>query len=45
MKRLIQFFLNNNLIELGDRKGITINGGGNVNLQYYDNIPTIKKRN
>ena len=36
-------FLNNNLIELGDRKGLTINGGGNVNLQYYDNIPTIKK--
>ena len=36
-------FLNNNLIELGDRKGLSINGGGNVNLQYYDNIPTIKK--
>jgi hypothetical protein len=35
------FFLNNNLIELEDKKGISLNGGGNVVIQYYDKIPKI----
>ena len=37
-------FLNNNLIELRDKNGISINGGGKINLQHYENIPiTIKE--
>ena len=37
-------FLNNNLIELGNKNGISINGGGKINLQHYENIPiTIKE--
>jgi len=37
-------FLNNNLIELGNKNGITINGGGSINLQHYANVPiTIKE--
>ena len=36
-------FVNNNLIEIGDRKGLSINGGGNVNLQYYQNVTKIIK--
>ena len=28
-------FLNQNLIQLGDKKGISINGGGYVNVDYY----------
>jgi hypothetical protein len=28
-------FLNNQLIQLGDKKGISINGGGYVNVDYY----------
>ena len=35
------FFLNNNIIELGDKKGISVNGGGNAIIQYYDKIPKI----
>jgi len=35
------FFLNNNIIQLGDKKGISINGGGNTIIQYYDKIPKI----
>ena len=35
------FFLNNNIIELGNKKGISVNGGGNVIIQYYDKIPKI----
>ena len=34
-----QIFLNNNIIELGDKKGISINGGGYVNLEYYSETP------
>jgi len=35
------FFLNNNIIELGNKKGILVNGGGNAIIQYYDKIPKI----
>ena len=34
-------FLNNNIIQLGDKKGISINSGGYVNVDYYDKIPKI----
>ena len=37
-------FLNNNLIQLGDKKGISINGGGYVNLEYYSEIPKVIKK-
>ena len=36
-------FLNNNLIKLEDKKGITINGGGYVIIDYYSEIPKIVK--
>jgi len=32
------FFLNNNIIELKDKKGIAVNNGGNLIIQYYDKI-------
>ena len=35
------FFLSNNIIELGNEKGIAANGGGNALIQYYDKIPKI----
>ena len=35
------FFLNNSIIQLMDKKGIAINNGGNVIIQYYDKIPKI----
>ena len=35
------FFLNNNIIELKDKKGIAVNNGGNVIIQYYDKISKI----
>jgi len=35
------FFLNNNIIQLGDKKGISVNGGGYAVIQYYDKIPKI----
>ena len=35
------FFLNNNIIKLGDKKGIAVNNGGNVIIQYYDKISKI----
>ena len=35
------FFLNNNLILLEDKKGISVNGGANLILQYYSNVPKI----
>jgi len=35
------FFLNNNIIKLGDKKGIAINYGGSAIIQYYDKIPKI----
>jgi predicted DNA binding CopG/RHH family protein len=36
-------FLNNNVIQLGDKKGITINGGGYIKIQYYSNTPKMIK--
>jgi len=35
------FFLNQNLIQLENKNGITVNYGGNVIIQYYDKIPKI----
>jgi len=35
------FFLNNNIIELGNKIGITVNYGGNAIIQYHDKIPII----
>ena len=35
------FFLNNNIIELKDKRGIALNGGGNITIQYYDKISKI----
>ena len=37
-------FLNNNLIQLGNNKGLSINEGGEIVLQYYDNIPKTVKQ-
>jgi hypothetical protein len=34
-------FLNNNIIQLENKNGISINGGGNALIQYYDKIPKI----
>ena len=34
-------FLNNNVIQLGDKKGISINSGGYVNVEYYSEMPKI----
>jgi len=34
-------FVNNNLIHLGDKKGVSVNDGGDVMIQYYDKIPKI----
>ena len=34
-EKIDQIFLNNNIIQLGDKKGISINGGGYVNVDYY----------
>ena len=36
-------FLNNNLIQLNDKKGISVNGGGYVVIEYYNEIPKIVK--
>ena len=35
------FFLNNNLIQLGNKNGISVNDGGNVIIQYHDKISKI----
>ena len=35
------FFLNNSIIELGNKNGITVNYGGNVIIQYHDKISKI----
>jgi hypothetical protein len=35
------FFLNNNIIQLENKNGITVNYGGNAIIQYYDKIPQI----
>ena len=34
-------FLNNNIIQLENKKGISVNNGGNALIQYYDKIPKI----
>ena len=40
-KEIDLLFLNNNIIELGDKKGISANHGGDAVIQYYDKIPKI----
>ena len=35
------FFLNNNIIQLGNKNGISVNYGGDAVIQYYDKIPKI----
>ena len=40
-EKIDQIFLNNQLIQLGDKKGISINGGGYVNVAYYSEMPKI----
>ena len=32
-------FLNNNLIKLQDKNGVSVNNGGTVNIQYYSVVP------
>ena len=36
-----QIFLNDQIIQLGDKKGISMNGGGYVNVDYYSEMPKI----
>jgi len=40
-KEIDMFFLNNTIIQLENKNGITVNGGGNAIIQYYDKIPKI----
>ena len=40
-KEIDMFFLNNTIIQLENKNGITANGGGNAIIQYYDKIPKI----
>jgi len=40
-KEIDMFFLNNTIIQLENKNGITVNGGGNTMIQYYDKIPKI----
>ena len=40
-KEIDLFFLNNVIIELVDKNGISVNYGGDVVIQYYDKIPKI----
>jgi len=35
------FFINNNIIQLENKNGISVNNGGNALIQYYDKIPKI----
>jgi hypothetical protein len=35
------FFLNNSIIQLGNKNGILVNNGGNTIIQYYDKNPKI----
>ena len=35
------FFLNNNIVELGNKNGITVNYGGSAVIQYHDKISKI----
>ena len=36
-------YLNNNIINFGDNRGVTINSGGYVNVEYYSEIPKLTK--
>jgi len=38
-EKIDQIFLNDQIIQLGDKKGISINGGGYVNVEYYSEMP------
>ena len=40
-KEIDMFFFNNTIIQLENKNGITVNGGGNAIIQYYDKIPKI----
>ena len=40
-EKIDQIFLNNQIIQLGDKKGILINDGGYVNVEYYSEMPKI----
>ncbi len=35
------FFLNNSIIQLGNKNGISVNYGGDAVIQYYDKIPKV----
>lgn len=36
-------FVNNNIVFLEDKKGISVNGGGKINVEFYSNTPKIIK--
>ena len=38
-EKIDQIFLNDQIIQIGDKKGISINGGGYVNVAYYSEMP------
>jgi len=38
-EKIDQIFLNDQMIQIGDKKGISINGGGYVNVAYYSEMP------
>ena len=38
-EKIDQIFLNDQMIQIGDNKGILINGGGYVNVAYYSEMP------
>ena len=40
-EKIDQIFLNDQIIQLRDKKGISINGGGYVNVAYYSEMPKI----
>ena len=40
-EKIDQIFLNDQMIQIGDKKGISINGGGYVNVAYYSEMPKI----
>jgi hypothetical protein len=40
-KEIDLFFLNNNMIQLGNKNGVLVNYGGDAIIQYYDKIPKI----
>jgi hypothetical protein len=42
-KSIRLIFVNNNIILLDDKKGIAINGGGNVKIEFYENESNIIK--